>query len=61
MALAFEMPHGTPPAIGFTRMPFAGTSLGAAQPPLNSDQLSYRRDPLARACCCSLRCAQLVR
>ena len=33
MALAFETTYGTPPASGFTRMPFASTSLGA-EPPL---------------------------
>ncbi|MEF2553583.1 phage tail tube protein [Aurantimonas sp. A2-1-M11] len=35
------------PASGFTRMPFASTSLGAEQPLLNSDLLGYGRDPLA--------------
>ena len=30
MALAFETVYGTPPASGYTRMPFASTSLGAA-------------------------------
>ena len=29
MALAFETTYGTPPASGFTRMPFATSSLGA--------------------------------
>jgi hypothetical protein len=29
MALAFETTYGTPPAGGFTKMPFASTSLGA--------------------------------
>jgi hypothetical protein len=46
MALAFETTHGTPPASGFTRMPFASTSLGAEQPLLNSELLGYGRDPL---------------
>ena len=32
MALAFETTYGTPPASGFTRMPFARTTLGAEQP-----------------------------
>jgi len=41
MALAFETTYGTPPASGFTRMPFASTSLGAEQPLLNSELLGY--------------------
>ena len=32
MALAFETVYGTAPASGYTRMPFASTSLGAQQP-----------------------------
>ena len=28
MALAFETVYGTPPASGYTRVPFASTSLG---------------------------------
>ena len=32
MALAFETTYGTPPVGGFTKMPFASTSLGAEQP-----------------------------
>jgi hypothetical protein len=47
MALAFETTYGTPPAGGYTRMPFASTSLGAEQPLLNSELLGYGRDPLA--------------
>ncbi len=47
MALAFETVYGTPPANGFTKMPFASTSLGAEQPLLNSELLGYGRDPLA--------------
>jgi hypothetical protein len=47
MALAFETTYGTPPVSGFTRMPFASTSLGAEQPLLNSELLGYGRDPLA--------------
>jgi hypothetical protein len=47
MALAFETSYGTPPVGGFTRMPFASTSLGAEQPLLNSELLGYGRDPLA--------------
>lgn len=47
MALAFETIYGTPPAGGFTRIPFTSTTLGAEQPLLNSDLLGYGRDPLA--------------
>jgi len=47
MALAFETVYGTPPAAGFTRMPFASTTLGAEQPLLGSELLGYGRDPLA--------------
>ena len=39
MALAFETTYGTPPASGFTRMPFASATLGAEQPLLNSELL----------------------
>ena len=46
MALAFETTYGTAPAIGFTRMPFASTTLGSEQPLLNSELLGYGRDPL---------------
>ena len=47
MALAFETTYGTPPVGGFTKMPFASTSLGAEQPLLTSELLGYGRDPLA--------------
>jgi hypothetical protein len=47
MALAFETTYGAPPVSGYTRMPFASTSLGAEQPLLNSELLGYGRDPLA--------------
>jgi len=47
MALAFETTYGTPPASGFTRLPFASTTLGSEQPLLNSELLGYGRDPLA--------------
>ena len=47
MALALETTYGTPPAGGFTRMPFASTTLGSEQPLLNSELLGYGRDPLA--------------
>ena len=47
MALAFETIYGTPPGSGYTRMPFASTTLGSEQPLLNSELLGYGRDPLA--------------
>ena len=47
MALAFETTYGTPPVSGYTRMPFANTSLGAEQPLLDNELLGYGRDPLA--------------
>lgn len=47
MALAFETVYGTPPVGGFTKIPFASTTLGAEQPLLNSELLGYGRDPLA--------------
>ncbi len=47
MALAFETTYGTPPVGGFTKLPFASTSLGAEQPLLNSELLGYGRDLLA--------------
>ena len=47
MALAFETVYGTPPVGGFSKMPFASTSLGSEQPLLNSELLGYGRDPLA--------------
>ena len=47
MALAFETSYGTPPASGFTKLPFASTSLGAEQPLQTSELLGYGRDPQA--------------
>ena len=47
MALGFETVYGIPPVGGFTKMPFASTSLGSEQPLLNSELLGYGRDPLA--------------
>jgi hypothetical protein len=47
MALAYETVYGTPPLSGFTKMPFASTSLGSEQPLLNSELLGHGRDPLA--------------
>lgn len=47
MALAFESVYGTAPASGYTRMPFASSTLDARQPLLDSEVLGYGRDPLA--------------
>jgi len=47
LAAVFESTYGTAPASGFSKMPFASTSLGAAQPLLSSELLGYGRDPLA--------------
>jgi Phage tail tube protein len=47
MALAFETVYGTPPASGYTRVPFASTTLGSEQPLITSELLGYGRDPLA--------------
>lgn len=47
MALAFETVYGTPPASGYTRMPFASSTLGGRQPLIESELLGYGRDPLA--------------
>ena len=47
MALAFETVYGTAPASGYTRVPFASTSLGSEQPLITSELLGYGRDPLA--------------
>lgn len=47
MALAFETTYGTPPASGYTKMPFASTTLGAEQPLQTSELLGYGRDPQA--------------
>lgn len=47
MAVAFETTYGTPPATGFTRLPFASSTLSAEQPLLSSELLGYGRDPLA--------------
>ena len=49
MALAFETVYGTAPASGYTRVPFASTSLGAEQPLLTSELLGYGRDPSRRS------------
>jgi hypothetical protein len=47
VALAFETSYGTPPVGGYTRMPFASTTLGAEQPLLGNELLGFGRDPLA--------------
>ena len=52
MALAFETTYGMPPppdqnGSGYTKMPFASTSLGAEQPLQTSELLGYGRDPQA--------------
>lgn len=47
MALAFETTYGTAPLSGYSKMPFASTSLGAEQPLIGSELLGYGRDPLA--------------
>lgn len=47
MAMAFETTYGVSPATGFTRMPFASTTLGGAQPLLPNELLGYGRDPIA--------------
>ena len=47
MALAFETVYGTAPASGYTRVPFASTSLGSEQPLISSELLGYGRDPTA--------------
>ena len=46
MALAFETTYGTPPVGGFTKMPFASTSLGAEQPLQTSELCKRDGDPL---------------
>ena len=47
LAVAFESVYGTPPASGYTRLPFAASTLSAEQPLLSSELLGYGRDPLA--------------
>ena len=39
MALAFETVYGTAPVSGYTRVPFASTSLGSEQPLISSELL----------------------
>jgi hypothetical protein len=47
VALAFETTYGTAPASGYTRIPFATTTLGAEQPLLASELITGSRDPVA--------------
>ncbi|WP_347268133.1 phage tail tube protein [Paracoccus sp. (in: a-proteobacteria)] len=47
LAVAFETVYGTTPLTGFTRMPYASSTLSAEQPLLSSELLGYGRDPLA--------------
>ena len=47
LAVAFETVYGTPPVGGYTRLPFAASTLSAEQPLLSSELLGYGRDPLA--------------
>ena len=47
LAFAFETTYGTPPAKGYSRIPFATTTLGAEQPLQASELIGYGRDPLA--------------
>ena len=47
MALAFETVYGTAPVSGYTRVPFASTTLGSEQPLIASELLGYGRDPTA--------------
>ena len=47
LAAAFETVYGTAPVSGFTRLPFASSTLSAEQPLLGSELLGYGRDPLA--------------
>lgn len=47
MAAAFETTYGLKPASGFKRMPYASSTLGAAQPLLANELLGYGRDPMA--------------
>ncbi|WIY52459.1 phage tail tube protein [Devosia sp. YIM 151766] len=47
LAAAFETVYGTPPSSGYTKLPFASTTLGSAQPLIASELLGYGRDPLA--------------
>lgn len=47
LAAAFETTYGTPPASGYTRLPFASSSLSGEQALQSSELLGYGRDPLA--------------
>ena len=45
MALAFETVYGAAPATGYTRMPFASTTLGYELPLLNIGAVRLRKRP----------------
>lgn len=47
MAAAFEGTYGTSPASGYTKMPFASSTLSGEQKLQPSELLGYGRDPLA--------------
>lgn len=47
LAAAFETTYGTPPASGYTKLPFASSSLSGEQALQSSELLGYGRDPLA--------------
>lgn len=47
LAAAFEAVYGLAPVTGYTRLPFASTTLGSAQPLLENELLGFGRDPLA--------------
>lgn len=47
LALAFESVYGTAPASGYTQMSFASSTLGGAQPLIDSELLGQGRDPVA--------------
>ncbi|MES3152955.1 phage tail tube protein [Sphingomonas faeni] len=45
MALGFETAYGTPPASGYTKLPFVSCNLGAEQGLIESDLLGQGRSP----------------
>ena len=47
LAVAFETQYGISPISGFTRLPFASSTLSAEQPLIANELLGYGRDPLA--------------
>lgn len=46
MAMAFETIGGVPPTSGYTRMPFASSTLSSEQALLTSELVGYGRDPM---------------